>query len=289
VDGKLLDEVQLEDIVLAGPEQKINELMDRKIFALNASDDRETAFENFRKYDALAMPVVDSRGAMVGIVTVDDVLDVVEEEDSEDFQKFTGVSALEGGYFQTSFAAMLKKRLPWLMLLLIAECFTVIAITAFEGNFQSAFSGDRGIILLGTLAFFIPLINSPAGNTGTQVSGLMIRGIAVQEMETSHWRKILLREILMGFVLSVVLGGMGFAAVIVLGRDSVIALSVALAIVGGVNLGNILGAMLPFFFKRIGIDPAVTSGPFIASLMDVSCIIIYLSIAMTVLLIAGVT
>jgi len=272
--GKMLDELRLEQIILAELDEKVSDLMDRQTVALTASQDKETAVELFKKYDAVALPVTDGRGILVGMVTVDDVLDVAEEEGTEDFQKMAGVTPLENSYFQTSYLGMIRKRVPWLVLLLGAQTLTAVALTGFKNMVEFA-----------VLVIFMPLINSPAGNTGSQMAGLMIRGLAVQEMTPGHWKRVLLREFVQGITLGLILAVIGYGAVTLFGRPPQIALAVALAIAVAVLFANIVGAMLPFFFKRVGLDPAVSSGPFIASLMDVSGILIYFTIA-TALLVA---
>jgi len=280
---KLLDELRLEQIVLADPDQSVRQLMDKQVAFLEAHEDQETAVELFMKYEAVALPVVNSRGVLVGIVTVDDVMDVAAEEDTEDFQRMAGMAPLESSYFGTGFLRMLGKRLPWLALLLGAQTLTTIALLGF----------DR-LPVFAVLVLFVPLINSPAGNTGTQMAGLMIRGLAVAEIDLADWWRVLVLEGVRGVALGAVLGALGFGAAWVFSSYSHIdiepghvAASVAMAIVLAVTLANLIGSMLPFFFKRVGLDPAVTSGPFIASLMDVSGIMIYFTIATTVLAIAG--
>jgi magnesium transporter len=279
---KLMDEVYLEDVVLSDPETKISALMDGQVPHLVATDDQETAIEAFRKYDALALPVVDTRGTLVGIVTHDDVMDISNEEANEDFQKVTGMGPLESSYFSTNFAGMLRSRLPWLALLLCCQAFTTVALLSFEK-----------LKLFAILVVFMPLINSPAGNTGSQIAGLMIRGLAVQEISLTDWWRVLRRELLRGFVMGLGLAAMGFVVATIFARWSHIpdvvqyirhiAVAVSIAIVLAVTLANLIGSMLPFFFKRLGMDPAVTSGPFLASLMDVTGIVIYFSIGMTIL------
>ncbi len=285
--SRLLDELTLEQLVLAEPGAVVRDLMDSQVAPLHANDDREAVIDDFKKYDAVALPVVDSQGVLVGIVTHDDVLDVVEEKNTEDFQKITGMGPLEYSYFGTSFAGMLRKRLPWLLLLLVAQMMTTMVLTSFHG-----------MLLFGVLVVFMPLVNSPAGNTGSQMAVLMIRSLAVQEINMRDWSRVLRRELGRGATMGVALGVMGFVAATIfapfLVTDEVpagqfeahsqrIAFSVALAITLAVTLGNVIGSMLPFFFKRVGLDPAVTSGPFIASLMDVSGILIYFGIATGVL------
>jgi len=286
-EWELKDEIRLEQVILADPGQTVEDLMDEQAGSLHASDDQETAVELFKKYEAVALPVVNSRGVLVGIVTVDDVMDVAEEEDTEDFQKMAGMAALEGSYFGTGFLAMLGKRLPWLAMLLLAQMLTTVTLLGFDK-----------LPLFAVLMLFVPLINSPAGNTGSQMAGLMIRGLAVQEVELGDWHRVLVRELLRGLTLGLPLAALGFGAAWVFSRFAHsppgsgvdltrlarhIAMSVSLAIVLAVTLANLIGSMLPFFFKRVGLDPAVTSGPFIASLMDVSGILIYFSIATAVL------
>lgn len=267
---KLQDELRLDQLVLAEPEQEVSEIMDRQVAYLTAGEDQEEAVEVFRKYDSVALPVVNRHGVLVGIVTIDDVMDVAEEESTEDIQKMVGVSPLEYSYFGTGFLAMIKKRLPWLALLLVVETLAVIVL---DGYHQ----------MLAVLAMFMPLINATAGNTGNQVSGLMIRGLAVQEVDLNDWGRILVRELLWGLVMGALLAIVAYAIVISFGRDMPIALSVSIAMLVAVTLANVLGSMLPFIFKRIGVDPAVTSGPFIACLMDVSAILIYFSVAVSII------
>jgi len=273
--GKLLDELTLEQLVLADRDAAVRDLMDEQVAVLGAFDDQESAVDEFKKYEAVALPVADSQGVLVGIVTVDDVLDVAEEEDTEDFQKMAGMAALEYSYFGTGFSGMIRKRLPWLVLLLMAQMLTTVALTSFTA-----------VPLFAALVIFMPLINSPAGNTGSQMAGLMIRGLAVQEMEMRDWWRVLFRETGRGLALGVILAVLGYGAVMLFGRGHGIGLAVALAIISAVTMANLLGSMLPFLFKRIGLDPAVTSAPFIASLMDVSAIMIYFSIAVAVLKLA---
>jgi len=272
VDDKshLLDEIRLADLVLAEPETQVRDLMDRQYGFLEARDDRETAVELFQKYDAVALPVVNRQGALVGIVTVDDAMDVVQEENTEDFQKMAGVSPLSYSYFRTSYLGMLRKRLPWLVLLLMAETVAVMVLYRYEK-------------FLVVLAMFMPLINATAGNTGSQVAGLMIRGFAVQEVELTDWWRVLVRELGRGLTIGLALALLACGIVMLFDRSPATAVAAGVAMLIAVTLANVLGSMLPFFFKRVGMDPAVTSGPFIACLMDVSSILIFFSVATSVL------
>ncbi len=279
---KLLDEIYLDQIVLADPDKTVADLMDNQAASLNAADDQEEALEAFKKYDAVALPVVDQAGTLVGIVTFDDVMDLQEEEDTEDMQKMAGMAALEDSYLSASFWQMIKKRLPWLVMLLVAETLAVVVLKGF----------DR---LLVVLAMFMPLINATAGNTGSQVSALMIRSFAVNEISLSDWLGVLMRELGRGLTMGAMLALPAAAIVLIFPPENppagvditLVPLAVGIAMVAAVTLANLIGAMLPFAFKRIGLDPAVTSGPFIACLMDVSSILIFFSLAAGVLKIAG--
>ena len=281
--GMLLDALTLEQLVLADPARLVSDLMDELAPSLQASEDQESAVELLKKYDAIALPVVNRQGVLVGIVTHDDVLDVAEEEDTEDMQKMAGMAALEGSYFSTGYFQILAKRLPWLLLLLAAQTLTTTALTQYHA-----------LPLFAVLVIFMPLINSPAGNTGSQMAGLMIRSLAVAEMSPADWWKVLLRELARGLTLGVILAAAGFIAALLFARaiaagppPQQIALAVAMAMFVAVTLANIVGSMMPLIFKRIGLDPAVTSGPFIASVMDIAGIVIYFSIGTAMLSLLG--
>ncbi len=278
---KLLDEIRLKQILLAEPMETVEDLMDNQGGFLYAYDDEETAIEVFKKYDCVALPVVDSHHTLVGIVTHDDVLDLAEEEDTEDMQLMAGMAALEESYFASGYLRMLRKRMPWLILLLVAQMFTTLALAGFQT-----------LPLFVVLVVFMPLINSPAGNTGSQMAGLMIRGLAVQEIDMKDWFRVLRRELLRGLMFGLLLAALGYCAALIFARlmpdasmanPHLIASAVAIAMASVVTLANVVGSMLPFFFKRVGLDPAVTSGPFIASLMDVTGICIYFTIGMAIL------
>jgi magnesium transporter len=276
---KLVDEIYLEDIVLSEPTETVEELMDGQYSCLTATDDQETAVEAFKKYDAIALPVVDTKGTLVGIVTFDDVMDIQEEESTEDMQRMTGMGPLEYSYFGAGFGRMLKSRLPWLLMLLAAETAAVLVLNGFQK-------------WLAVLAMFMPLINATAGNTGSQVAGLMIRGLAVQEIDVRDWVRVFAREVGRGMLMGVILAVMAFGIVLIVGDPAdtnlrTTGLAVGMAMIVAVTLANLLGAMLPLMFKRIGVDPAVTSGPFIACVMDVSSILIFFTIASSILTLAS--
>ena len=267
---KLLDELTLEQLVLADTDATVADVVDGQVASLAAMDDQESAVEEFKKYEAVVLPVVDRQGVLVGIVTHDDVFDVVEEEDTEDFQKMAGMGALEYSYFATGHLGMIRKRLPWLAILVLIETAAVLVL----------FKYDKFLAVLGV---FMPLINATAGNTGNQVAGLMIRGFAVGEISLSDWWRVLLRESWRGMSLGLGLGTLACGVVIGFDGKWRIAVAASVGMLIAVTLANLLGSMLPFFFKRVGVDPAVTSGPFIASLMDVMSILIYFGIAVSIL------
>lgn len=271
-DWKLIDEIYLEDIILAEPDHIVEELMDNQFGALNVWEDQETAIEVFMKYDAAVMPVVDSDGTLVGIVTHDDIMDIAEEEVTEDIQMMAGVLATEETYLTTGMAGMMKKRLPWLVLLMAVE---IVAVIILKGYQQ----------ILAVLAMFMPLINASAGNAGNQIAGLMIRSIAIREIQLEDWLKVLTREIFRGLAMGLILGLMAALITIILtaAESYATAAAVALAMTAAVCMANIMGSMLPFFFQGVGIDPAVTSGPLVTCLMDISSILIFFSIASAML------
>lgn len=268
--GKLLDHISLSDIVLAPAGQRVADIAgDGGTPSLEATWDRETAVELFKKYDADTLPVVNTQGVLVGIVTVDDVLDVQEEESTEDFQMLAGVAALEDPYFQTGFVDMLRKRLPALVTLFLAEILTVLALNAFERHL-----GAEILVMF----IFIPLINASAGNAGSQMAGLIIRGLAVQEMDVGDWLAVCWRELRLGATIGLTLAllAAGLGVVFMLqGRPSQLPFVLSLAMFVAVLVANLAGAMLPFALKRLKLDPAVTSAPLIASVMDVLSVMIY--------------
>ena len=285
--GRLIDDIRLEDLVLAEPEEVISEIIDQNPVNLSAFGDREEAIEIFRKYDEVALPVVDHAGVMVGIVTHDDVMDVQAEEDTEDFHKIVAVAALEEPYFATTYPEMLRKRLPWLVLLFAAELLTVMALMRF----------GRSLVVFALIVPFMPLINATAGNTGSQMAGLIIRGLAVNEMTPRDWWRVLGRELALGVTMGLALGMLGVGASMVMMRFGMAseppsdpwsyAVGVGISVAVAVVFANLIGSMIPLAFKRIGMDPAVTSGPFLASVMDITGVLIYFSVASIILSLLG--
>ena len=281
--GKLIDDIKIREIILSLPEKKIRDLMDETFIALNVHDDQEQAVEVFKKYDRVVLPVVDSHGILIGIVTVDDVLDVAEEEATEDIQKLGGVEALEEPYSTMPFFSMIKKRVVWLTVLFVGEMLTASAMGFFEDEIA------RAVVL----TLFIPLIISSGGNSGSQAATLVIRAIALGEITLKDWWRIMKREILSGLTLGLILGTIGFLRIFLWSYFSnifgehwlPIGLTVGFSLIGVVLWGTLSGSMLPFLLKRLGLDPATSSAPFVATLVDVTGLVIYFTFA--ILLLSG--
>jgi magnesium transporter len=275
--GKLIDDIKIREIILAPLEKMVSDLMDENFVVLNVHDDQEKAVEIFKKYDRVALPVVDKSGVLIGIVTVDDVLDVAEEEATEDIHKLGGVEALEEPYSTMPFFLMIKKRVVWLTVLFVGEMLTASAMGFFEDEIAKAV----------VLALFVPLIISSGGNSGSQAATLVIRAIALGEVTLGDWWHIMRREILSGLTLGLILGSIGFLRIFLWASFSniygehwfLIGLTVALSLVGVVLWGTLSGSMLPFILKRLGLDPATSSAPFVATLVDVTGLVIYFTFA----------
>lgn len=279
--GKLLDDIKLKDFILAEPNEKVADIMDGNFIALNVHDDQEDAVEVFKKYDRIALPVVDKFNVLIGIVTVDDVLDVAEEEATEDIHKLAAVEAFEEPYPTISVFSMVKKRAVWLTVLFFGQTLTAFAM----GHFEEELS--RAIVL----SMFIPLIISSGGNSGSQASTLVIRAMALGEVDLIDWWKIIKREVLSGLSLGLILGTIGFFQVLFLSQFIpalnkylvLIGLTVGFSLVGIVLWGTLLGSMLPFILKSFGIDPATSSTPLVATMVDVTGLVIYFTLAMLIL------
>ncbi|GAC1474730.1 MAG: magnesium transporter [Isosphaeraceae bacterium] len=278
---RLIDDARIREILLAAPHAHVRDIMDRQCVALKVTDDEETAVDAFRKYDRSALPVVDTDGTLVGIVTVDDVLDVAEEEATRDLQRFGGLEALDESYIATTFLALLRKRASWLVILFLGEMLTATAMGYFQNELAQAI----------VLSLFVPLIISSGGNSGSQAATLIIRALALGEVTLRDWPAVLRRELASGLLLGGVLGSIGFLRIAlwsmfsnIYGRHwPLIGLTVSLSLVGVVTWGTLSGSMLPFVLKRLGFDPAASSAPFVATLVDVTGLIIYFTVAVVVL------
>ena len=276
--GELLDDIRIRDIILAQPEAKVSELMDERFISLNATDDQELANEAFKMNNRVALPVTDNHNILLGIITIDDVLWIANEEFSEDIQKIGGTEALDEPYLDISIFKLLKKRASWLTLLFIGEMLTASAMQFFQSEIESAT----------VLALFIPLIMSSGGNSGSQASTLIIQAMALNELTIKDWWKVMRRELLTGFLLGLILGLIGLLRISIwqnlhifdYGEHwKIIALTISCSLIGIVLWGSLMGSMLPILLKRLKLDPAASSAPFVATLVDVTGIVIYFSIA----------
>lgn len=279
--GRLVDDVRVRRFLLGAIDRPVRELLDGNFAALSPNDDRETALAVFRKYDRVALPVVDDGKKLIGIVTVDDMLDVADEEATEDIQKLGGSEAFDEPYTTTPLHRMIRKRASWLVVLLLGEMFTASAMSFFEHEIAKAV----------VLALFIPLVISAGGNSGSQAATLIIRALALGEFKLRDWWRVMRRELVAGTVLGVILGFIGFLRIAlwsvftpIYGEHSLlVALTVGIALVGVVLWGSLVGSMFPLLLKRLGLDPAASSAPFVATLVDVTGIVIYFSVAFVIL------
>jgi magnesium transporter len=285
--GELLDDLRIREFILASPDTRVNELMDGRYIELNARDDQETASEVFKMNNRVALPVVDDNNVLLGIVTIDDVLWVAAEEFSEDMQKIGGAEALDMPYLETPFFHLVKKRVGWLTILFFGEMLTATAMAFYNDEMAK-------VIILTN---FIPLIISTGGNSGTQASTLIIQAMALGEVKLTDWWRVMRREILSGLMLGVMLGCIGFLRITLwsfamhhgIGKDIygphwvLLALTVWLSLIGVVLWGSLIGSMLPLLLKRLGADPASSSAPFVATLVDVTGLIIFFNVALLIL------
>jgi magnesium transporter len=285
--GKLIDDVRMREFLLRPLTAKVSDIRDQTFGALNVTDSQQDALNVFRKYDRAALPVVDSNGVVVGIVTADDMLDVAEEEATEDIQKFGGMEALDEPYMRIPLWRMVRKRAGWLIILFLGEMLTATAMASYQEELAKAL----------VLALFLPLIVSSGGNSGSQASTLMIRAMALGEVTLRDWWRVMSREVQAGLSLGLILGAIGVVRVAIwaiIGEQylhrqpygphwPLVAITVGISLVGVVIWGTLSGSMLPFLLRRIGADPATSSAPFVATLVDVTGLIIYFSIALVIM------
>ncbi|HRH58766.1 MAG TPA: magnesium transporter, partial [Chitinophagales bacterium] len=278
---KLIDDINLKELLIAAPETKLSDIMDQKYLALHVNDDQEHATQVFRKNNRAVLPVIDDGGILLGIVTIDDILRVESEEATEDIQKIGGTEALDEPYMNTSFFELIKKRAPWLVILFLGEMFTASAMAFFEDEIAKAV----------VLVLFIPLIISSGGNSGSQASTLIIRAMSLGEITFEDWWRVMRREILSGLVLGSILGSIGFLRIIIWNSINpiygehfiLIGLTVAITLLFIVLWGTLCGSMLPILLKKMGFDPATSSAPFVATLVDVTGLVIYFAVASLIL------
>jgi magnesium transporter len=280
-EGKLVDDVRIREFLLCPLDRKVSDLRDGVFTALHATDDQETAISAFRKYDRTVLPVIDGHGGLVGIVTVDDILDVAEAEATEDIQKIGGMEQLDEPYMDISLGRLIRKRATWLIVLFLGEMLTATAM----GHFQDEIS--KAVVL----AMFVPLIISSGGNSGSQAATLIIRAMAIGEVGLKDWWRVMKREVISGLVLGLILAGIGFLRIATWSIFSntygehwpLVAITVGLSLIGVVLWGTLSGSMLPFLLKRCGLDPATSSAPFVATLVDVTGLVIYFAVAGVIL------
>lgn len=270
-NGVLVGVVSLRDLVVAKGEKTILETMEPNVISLEAEADKGEAARLIAKYDLLALPVTDRTHRLVGIITVDDVVDLIQEEAGDDVQKLGGVAPLENTYFETGFWEFVRKRASWLVVLFLGELLTGTAMHHYTGTFEH----------VAALIWFVPLIISSGGNAGSQSASLMIRALAVGEVAPKDYVKVITRELSIGLSLGLALSIVGGVRVLLWPATRTVHFvgTVALSIVGVVTLGAVVGSGLPLLLRRLGLDPAVSSTPFIASLVDVLGLVLYFEIA----------
>jgi magnesium transporter len=279
--GLLIDDLHIRELLVVPVDKRIADIMDRRFVALRATDDQASAVNLFRKEDRTALPVVDDQGKLIGIVTVDDVLDAAQELATREFQQFGGSEALDAPYMEISLARMVRKRAGWLVFLFLGEMLTATAMGFFEKEIA------RAVVL----ALFVPLIISSGGNSGSQASTLVIRALALGEVTLRDWWRVMRREIVSGLSLGAILGTIGFLRISVWSFFSnlygehwlLVAVTVGVALVGVVLWGTLVGSILPFVLRKLGFDPATSSAPFVATLVDVTGLVIYFSVGLLIL------
>lgn len=277
-DGIFLDDIRIRDIILAAPDKTVSDLMDGRTIVLYSDEDQEIASGVFKMNNRVALPVVSRSMKLLGIVTIDDILWVAEEEYSEDMQKIGGTEALDAPYLDTPILKLFRKRVVWLIVLFLGELITASVMEHFEAELAKAV----------VLALFIPLIISSGGNSGSQASTLVIQALAIGDITISDWWTIMKREIISGLLLGTVLGIIGYTRVLVWHsivpevygpHYQLIGLVLGITLLGIVLWGTLCGSMLPLLLKRLGADPAVSSAPFVATLVDITGLILYFSVA----------
>lgn len=274
----LIDDLPIRKLLLNSRNKLVSDIMDNKFISLKITDSADSAVNVFKQYDRVALPVINSKGQMLGVVTVDDVLDVAERKDTAEIQKFGGVEELDYPYVNTPIISLIKKRAGWLIILFIGEMFTATAMGYF----------DKEIAKAVVLALFVPLIISSGGNSGSQAATLIIRAMALRELTFKDWFYVMRRELLSGLLLGILLGAIGFVRISVwqqlhwydYGKHwLLVATTIFLSLIGIVMWGTLSGSMIPMLLKRFKIDPATSSAPFVATLVDVTGLVIYFTIA----------
>ncbi|MBA3827822.1 MAG: magnesium transporter [Taibaiella sp.] len=286
-DGKLVDDIPVRRLVLNDQSKTISDIMDGFYVKLNIKDSIEEAIDRFKEYDRIALPVTNPDNILVGVVTIDDVIDEAEEKDTKDMQQFGGMESLDLPYVKTSFFTLIQKRSGWLIILFLSEMLTATAMTHFQSEINR----------LTFLSIFVPLIISSGGNSGSQAATLIIRAMALKELSPRNWWYVMRREIMAGLTLGLILGTIGFLRITVWHYSNwdpvttngvyhthwyLVAITIFFSLIGTVMWGTISGAMIPVLLKRLKLDPATSSAPFVATLVDVTGIIIYFTVALSI-------
>ncbi|MHC5201319.1 magnesium transporter [Myroides sp. LJL119] len=280
--NRLIDDLKIGQLLLADENTLISELIDHNFVSITTTTAMEDAFDIFEKYDRSALPIITEKGVLVGIVTFDDILDKIKERDTEDIQKFGGMEELDLSYTHTPLFELVRKRAGWLIILFLGEMLTASAMGYFDGEIAKAV----------VLALFVPLIISSGGNSGSQAASLIIRAMALGELKLSDWWYVMRKEIASGVMLGGLLGFIGFIRIMIWQQAGIydygehwfyVALSVSISLLVIVLWGTLSGSLIPFILRKFGLDPATASAPFVATLVDVSGLIIYFSIAAALL------
>jgi magnesium transporter len=281
--GILIDDINIKDFLVVDPSTSVAQIMDHQFLALNVNASQKDVINIFRNNSRYALPVTDDAGVLLGIVTLDDVLRLAEKEGTREIQKIGGSEALDEPYTTISFYRLIRKRAGWLIILFLGEMLTATAMKGFEGEL------DKWLVL----SLFIPLIISSGGNSGSQASSIIIRAMAVGEISFRDWWRVMRKEIFSGLVLGIILGIVGFLRISIWQQFDIqggygpkwilVGGVVFFALIGVVLWGTLAGAMLPLILKKLGADPAASSAPFVATLVDVTGLIIYFSVAYVVM------
>jgi magnesium transporter len=281
-NGVLIDDINLKEFLIVDPTMSVEKLMDHQFLALSVNDEQNETISIFKNTSRFALPVVNETGVLLGVVTADDVLRLAEKENTREIQRIGGSEALDEAYTSISFRNLVKKRAGWLVILFLGEMLTATAMGFFEGEISKAV----------VLALFIPLIISSGGNSGSQASSIIIRSMALGEIKFRDWFYVMRKELMSGFVLGSILGSVGFLRIALWQKFHFynygehwlkVALTVSFSLLGVVMWGTISGSMLPIILKKLGADPAASSAPFVATLVDVTGLIIYFSVAVIIL------
>jgi magnesium transporter len=281
-DGTLIDDIPVRRLVLNDPRKKIEDILDGFCATLKITDTKEQAVAMFKEYDRVVLPVVNENNTLLGVLTVDDVLDVVEARDTREMQKFGGLESLDYPYVKTPFVSLIKKRAGWLIVLFLSEMLTATAMSYFDIEISKAV----------VLALFVPLIISSGGNSGSQAATLIIRAMAVKELSVKDWWYVMRREILSGLTLGLILGAIGFLRISLWqnfhwynygAHWALVAITIFFSLIGIVTWGTLSGSMVPIVLKKFKLDPATSSAPFVATLVDVTGLVIYFTIAAIIL------